>query len=50
MIACVETDSLQEHAAVLSSNADDGWELVTLYETDEDWRFIFKRVDERGLS
>lgn len=49
-IAAVSEISPEEHGAIISANAEEGWELVTVYETQDDWRFVFKRPDERSVS
>jgi hypothetical protein len=49
-IVCCEFDSVQEHAAVIESTSSEGWELVMIYETNDDWRFVFRKPDDNFLS
>lgn len=49
-IQAVSDVSVEEHGAIISSNVEDGWELVTVYETETDWRFVFRRPDEHRMS
>ena len=49
-IVCCEFDSVNEHAAILESNAEEGWEFVTLYESQTDWRFVFRMTEDLYLS
>jgi hypothetical protein len=49
-IVCCETESVQEHAAILEANSNEGWELVVVYEGSEDWRFVFRKPDDNFLS
>ena len=49
-ISCVTELTPEEHGAVIASNIEEGWELVTVYETQKDWRFVFRRLDESKVS
>ena len=40
----------ENHGEILTSHAEEGWELVTVYETETDWRFVFRRPDEHRMS
>jgi hypothetical protein len=49
-IEVVSESPPEEHGAIIGRNADEGWELVTVYETETDWRFVFRRPDEHRMS